>query len=303
MFAIANQRVWQYVVVGASVLTGTSCSRERDSEIAPVAHLKRGDRVVVEPTAADFFEARLLEVDGTKLRLQRSDSGDVLTVGGADVYRLGERSSRLTASSFAVCELEPHRWLSCQIERVTLNGFVVVDTNGQKCELDRAKVLEPTGLSEMNIRRRFEDVVRRRAFSASISSAGQPRKVAGWTPAPHRLVLAERDGHWYGAKVVETGDSLVVLVWDGQKDSAELPKAVVMPQPPACGLPQRGDRALRRPTGHGAPWEAVVVVGLDGADVTIENIERVRFIVDVGDLCPLGESKTVVESSAASSSS
>jgi hypothetical protein len=117
------------------------------------------------------------------------------------------------------------------------------------------------------------------------------------------LVVAERDGRWYGAQVTEVDDERVVLRWDGQKELTDLPKSSVMPQPPACGIPQRGDRALRRPSGHGAPWEPVVVIGVDGAEVTIENIERVRLVVDLRELCPLGEPKAMPSSSPVPASS
>ena len=254
MFVSTNQRALVFGVL-ATALSGVGCSHKTDPVIAPAETLMRGDRVVVELMAADFFEGRVLDVQGAKLKLQRSDSGDILQVGKADVYRLGNAPPRLSTNDYAVCELSPHRWQSCRVLRVKPDGFSVVDTDGREFGLGVAQLLAPTGLSEMNVRRRFEDVARRRSFTESVSSAGTPRKIPGWSPAPRRLVVAERNGRWYGAQVTEVDDERVVLRWDGQKDLTDLPRSSVMPQPPACGMPQRGDRALRRPSGHGAPWE------------------------------------------------
>ncbi|MGC4063087.1 MAG: hypothetical protein QM784_00230 [Polyangiaceae bacterium] len=96
-------------------------------------------------------------------------------------------------------------------------------------------------------------------------------------------------------RIVEVDDELVVLRWDGQKDLGDVPRNTVGPQPPSCGLPSRGDRALRRPPGHGAPWGPVQVVAVEGSEVTVEDIERVRTVVDSRDVCPLGEPKALPE--------
>jgi len=288
-------------LVGALLVT--DCSRRTEPRPSKPASLARGDLVVVEQTAADFFEGRVLSVESSTLKLQRSDSGEVIQVGQADVYRLGVARWQAPPDSLGICELEPHRWQSCKVLRAEPNGFVVADTARIEHHLEPSRILEPTGLSAMNIRRRFDESGRRRAFEGAVSSAGQPRRVTGWTVAPHRLVLAERDGKWQGARVVEVDDERVTVRWDGQKELTDLPRSAVMPQPPACGLPAHGDRALRRPGGFGAPWKPVLVVGVDGAEVTIEDIDRKRFVVDLRELCPLGESRGANLPAAAPSSS
>jgi hypothetical protein len=48
----------------------------------------------------------------------------------------------------------------------------------------------------------------------------------------------------------------------------------------------------------------VLVVGVDGGEVTVENIDRVRMVVDIRELCPMGVSNIGrVESPAPSPSS
>ena len=42
---------------------------------APDQSVVRGDRVVIEQTAATFFEGRVLAVDGQRLRVQKADEG------------------------------------------------------------------------------------------------------------------------------------------------------------------------------------------------------------------------------------
>lgn len=275
------------LVVGLSV----GCSRKPEARLPPEDPLARGDWVVVEQTAADFFEGRVLDVLDSKLKLQRSDSGEVIVVRSADVYPLRAKLWQPKLESYAICEVEPHHWLGCQVLRGKADAWIAVDPAHREHTLRQAQVLEPSGLSVMNIRRRFEESGRRQAFEGSVSKAGEPRRVAGWTIAPHRLVLAMRDGNWFGARVIEADEERVVIRWDGQKDETELARAEVMPQPPSCGIPVHGDRALRRPSGFGSPWQPVMIIGVDGAEVKVEDIERRRSTADVGELCPLGEAR------------
>lgn len=285
----AKQRYWRYFLMGVAIFE-LGCSRKSEPVVRVIDTMKRGDRVVVEPLSAEFFEGQVLEVLEAKIKLQRTDSGDIVQVGKGDVYRLGETKPRLSPNDLGICEMKPHRWQSCRVLRSTADGFYVATTEGSEQDLRASQVLAPTGLSELNIRRRFAEVARRRSFEAAVASASIPRRVPGWVPAPRRMVVAERNGRWYGAQITEVDDDRVVLRWDGQKDLTDLPKTAIMPQPPACGVPQRGDRALRRPSGHGAPWVPVVVVAVDGGEVTVENIDRVRIVVDIRELCPMGES-------------
>jgi hypothetical protein len=268
-----------------------ACSRQEKTRPTPRALPSRGDWLIVEQTAAVFFKGRVLSVSGSQLKIQRASDGNVVDVVQSDTYRLPVQPSRVTEEAYAVCELGTDRWESCRVIRAAENGWLVADTAGREHRISSLQLLEPTSLTTMNIRHRFEAAARRRAFDAAVAAAGLPRRPLGWSVSPERLVLAERDGTWLGAKVVEVDDERIVVRLDGQGETSELPVRSIAPQPPTCGAAARGERALRRPYGHGAPWEPVLVVAVDGLEATVENIERTRTSVQLSDLCPLGEAR------------
>lgn len=277
------------------------CSRTNESSPKVVELWRRGDIAIVESTAADFFESQVLEVSGGRLKVQRQGGGESLHVGVGDAYKIPTAAQKLAAGSWAICRARPHEWVACRVirrvsdtEQGGAGGVddiptVVADAAGNELLLSGIGVIvEPTGLTAMNIQRRFEQSSRRGNFERSFREAGRLRRQATWQLAPRRLVLANRQGQWFGAQVVEVDDDRVVVRWDGQKSLTDLSRDEVAPQPPACGPAGRGDRALRRPAGHGAPWSQVVVVAVDGTDVTVEDVDRNRTSLQVRDLCPFG---------------
>lgn len=281
------------------------CSRTNETSKTKVADTwKRGDVAVVESTAANFFESQVLEVGGGRLKVQRDQGSESLLVGAGDAYRVPVKALPFAAGSWAICQVRMHEWVACRMIQGGLAGsgggsatswspanpeYLVVDALGDEHRLQGVGVaIEPTGLTAMNIQRRFEQSSRRASFERSFREAGRLRRAPSWQPAPRRLVLANRQGQWFGAQVVEVDDDRVVVRWDGQKDLTDLPKDAVAPQPPACGPVARGDRALRRPAGHGAAWSQVVVVSVDGADVTVEDVDRTRTSLQTRDVCPFG---------------
>jgi hypothetical protein len=285
------------------------CSRTNENSVRVVDLWHRGDVAVVEPTAADFFESQVLEVSAAQLKVQRPQGGESLYVGVNDAYRIPASAPRLAAGAWAICQMRPHEWFACRVVRTHpstmavagataaagsgVTESTVVDALGHQQELHGVgAIIEPTGLTAMNIQRRFEQSSRRANFERSFREAGKPRRQATWQPVPRRLVLAPQQGQWFGAQVVEVDDERVVVRWDGQKGLTDLPKQDVAPQPPACGPAVRGDRALRRPAGHGAAWIPVAVVAVDGADATVEDLERNRTTLQMRDLCPFGTPAT-----------
>ncbi|MGC4063086.1 MAG: hypothetical protein QM784_00225 [Polyangiaceae bacterium] len=186
---------------GSALLLGlfVACSKKAGPVSTKEDPLRRGDIIVAEPTAAEFFEGRVLDVMSTSLKVQRIDSGEVITVGRADVYRLGSEMRITESSAYAICAFNEHHWEGCRVLRREGPEVWVLDTGSTQHRLALSRVMVPTGLSAMNIQRRFEEAGRRQAFERAISAAGMPRAVSGWSPAVHRLVLAERNGRWYGA--------------------------------------------------------------------------------------------------------
>jgi hypothetical protein len=280
------------------------CSRTNDVTTSVVDVWRRGDVAVVESTAADFFECQVLEAGAGQLKVQRLQGAENLRVGVGDAYRIPASGMRLGRDAWAICQVRPREWVACRVvgggpvvagvAGVAAAGrgdweSTVVDALGREWRLRGAgTMIEPTGLTAMNIQRRFEQSSRRANFERSFREAGKPRRQTAWQPAPRRVVLANQQGQWFGAQVTDVDDERVVVRWDGQKGVTDLAKEDVAPQPPACGPVARGDRALRRPSGHGAAWIQVVVVAVDGPDATVEDVERSRTTLPLRDICPLG---------------
>lgn len=278
-----------------------ACTRSNESTPKPKEMWMRGDTAVVEPTAADFFESQVLDVGAGKLRVQSVQGGESMLVGMADAYAVPKSSPTLAPNSWAICQTVPHRWFACRVidksgtdrdghdAGATKPQTIVVDAYGKEHAISSDQgIIAPTSLSAMNIARRFDQLSKRVNFERSFREAGEPRRQAGWQPAPRRLVLARRQGQWFGAQVTEVDEDRIVVRWDGEKGTTDLAQEDVAPQPPACGMPGRGDRALLRPAGHGAAWIPVAVVSIEGSDVSVEDIERNRSTHQARDLCPLG---------------
>lgn len=282
------------------------CTRSGEKQRRVVATWHRGDVAIVEATAADFFEGQVLEVGPGSLKLQRYKGGDNLHVSIGDIYRLPKSAPDVAAGSWAVCQMRPHEWIGCRVLRCDrstggsgrdggLEGgdasrvCNVVDANGLEQELTGVQdILAPSGLTAMNIQRRFEQSERRANFERGFREGGRPRRPASWKLAPNRMVLANREGHWFGAKIVEVDEERVVVRWDGQQGLTDLPRGDVAPQPPVCGAVARSERALRRPAGHGGPWVPVTVIAVEGSDATVEDVDRNRSTLQLRDLCPFG---------------
>lgn len=277
------------------VLALLGCSRNNAAQSKRVEAWHRGDTAVIEPTAADFFESQVVDVKAGHLKVQPTQGGENMLVNAGDAYPLPAALPKLAPGAWAICQQEPHQWVACRVVRNSAGASdggietVATDAMGNELHLQGPQaIIEPTSLSSMNIQRRFEQTARREGFEKSLREAGPPRRQPGWQPAPRRLVLVSRQGQWFGAHVVESNDEQVLVRWDGDRGTVALPPEEVAPQPPACGTAVRGDRALRRPAGHGAAWTPVVVVSVDGTDASVEDVDRNRSMAQLRDLCPLG---------------
>ncbi|HEY5956746.1 MAG TPA: hypothetical protein VIV60_09345 [Polyangiaceae bacterium] len=285
------------------VLLAAACSRSPKEAVNTTPEWQRGDVAVVEPTAADFYESQVVEAVGGHLRVQRLGGGDSLLVNKADAYRVpAVAPTHLATSPWAICRLRSHEWVACRVDAHALKendaaiernpelgkGGIVVEYTGLQHPLADTLFIEPSGLTAMNIQRRFEQSTRRSAFERSFRDGVKPRRTQSWQPTARRLVLVNRQGQWFGALVLEVDKERVVVRLDGEKAPTDVARANVAPQPPHCGQAAvRGDRALRRPMGHGAPWTPVLVIAVDGVDAVVEDVDRNRSTLQTRDICPL----------------
>ena len=245
----------------------------------------RGDRVVVELSAAEFFEARVIDVEAAKLRVQHKRDGTSHDVARSDVYRVPPEDDAPT-TGFAICRIDA-RWVGCKIESGTGERRSVRDANDASFELARNDVLAPTSLTELNLRRLFERSKRRAEFERAVAGAGAPRVPAGWRPMPRERVLASDGKGWYAARIREIEDDRLHVEWRADERVTELEKSAVIPEPPYRETPPRGRIVLVRPSVPAGAWVPMRVVA-SGAEIVVEDASGEQRSVPARDVVPLG---------------
>ena len=250
--------------------------------------MKRGDLVVVERAAAEFFEARVLSVGKESLKVQTSTDGDPVVVAASDAYRVQAEPHGFAKGDAVICRSGASKWEAC---RVVAPGDTTIDVelaNGEKRALASDALLVPGPVTVLDIERHFELRATRQRFATTALAAGHPRRPGGWTPAPHEPVLARKGSDWYSAHAAQLlSDGGESVVWEGSPAMEPLPGNYVVPSPPFEHTFARGDFALVRPSMPGGAWERVAVdgVGPDGAVVVGASGEKRR--VDARTLVPL----------------
>lgn len=293
------QRAAFALAVSTAVLASgmTLGCRDESREPASVRRAvppSRGETVVVEQTAAVFFEARVVAAEGGRLRVQAADGDETTTVSASDVYRLvpaataegGERTA-LQPSAYAICRSAPQRWVACRVERATDALVTAVTDAGERLELTRDAVLAPSPVTELNLRRHFERTRERREFAEARARAGEPRAPADYRPLPRERVLARAEQGWYTAYVREVGDDGVSVTWQSDRAVSVVSTEAVVPEPPYPAEFRRGDFVLVRPPTPALPWEAVLVRAVGQDELRVVDIEGRQRSVSAREVVPL----------------
>jgi hypothetical protein len=269
-----------------------SCNRSKvgSAESARIENMpRRGDRVVVEQTAAVFFEGRVLAVDGQRLRVQTATKGDSLSVETSDVYLLSAARHPQQAGQLAICGTGAAEWMGCRVERIDGSEVRVVDANGQTTRVTSERVLVPTPVTELNLERHFELAKDRKSFVRAVERAGQPRTPANWKPAAGQRVLAHHDSGWFSAKVDELDDDEISVRWEADQRISEVHRDQIVPEPPyPRTLAKRGDFVLVRPPLSSQAWAPNKVVAVNGAELEVMNVNGERRSLLTRDVVPLG---------------
>jgi hypothetical protein len=249
---------------------------------------ERGDSVVIEPTAATFFQARVLDRDGARLRVQHATTGRVVTAAVEDAYLpLPRQPEPLPRGAFAICRLASERWLPC---RVVADGSAStrVDTTEQSgVSIDRAAVIVPGALTELNIKRHFLAAGRQKDFAAAVEQAGNPATPGQWRPAVGDRVVARHQGRWYSATVRHLNGESVSVQWLGDRTDSDVDSTAVAPEPPYALLPERGRVALTRPESPNQPWSPVRVLGVNPPALIVVGADDDKRTLDRDDVVPL----------------
>lgn len=244
--------------------------------------------MVVESSAAEFFEARVLEIDSTVARVQVLPKNDTKEVATSDLYRVSDTREELKRGALAICRIAESEWVGCRVETPSSELLRVATATGEKKSVPRADVLVPSSVTELNLRRRFERTQQRSEFEAALGGARSPKPPAGYRPDAGARVLVRVDGVWYAAKVFEIDREDLRVTWFGTRRISDVDRKDVIPMPPYSTSFRRGDFALGRPLEPARAWSPVRVERVNGAEITVKHADGSERALTSADLVPLG---------------
>lgn len=244
--------------------------------------------MVVESSAAQFYEARVIGEETSRLRVQTVESGDTAYVELADIYRLPTKAKRLAPRALAICNMDHARWLGCRILEVSVDTANVAGIDTASRQLPWSQILTPTSLTELNLKRLFDKAGERRDFEHEIARAGQPRTIPGWQPNLGKSVIAKYDGKWWLSVIIGEQHGKLRVKSSGTKHIVDVARDEVAPEPPyPTEVSQKSRFALSRPVSQGQAWTPVRLISVDALEAIVEDLERGRRTVPVRDLCPV----------------
>lgn len=244
--------------------------------------------MVVESSAAHFYEAQVMSATGSRLKVQSRVGGDIATVQAGNVYQLPPKTASLAARALAICNIGDSRWVACRVSKSDSAVADLEDALANTYHLPWAQVIVPGALTELNLKRLFEKSAENRDFERDVAKAGNPHIPNGWTPVLGKSALVKVSGEWHTATILgeRRGFARVKLV--GTRHEIETPRALVAPEPPyPLDLLRRSRFALVRPSNQTDPWHLVRLVSSDTLECTIEDFESGRREAPVRDVCPL----------------
>jgi hypothetical protein len=258
----------------------------------------RGDVVVVERATAEFFQARVLSVADSTIRVQTSEDGEPLVVSRSDAYRVPPSPHSFSPGDPAICASQGAHWSPCRISRDEPSGLAALLDTGAELHVALSAVLAPSGVTALNIVRHFDTTDALRRFDVEARAAGSPARPAGWIPERREPVIAGRKSEWFSAHVVELlEDGGVRVVWDGDNRTDAVPGDRVVPAPPVSRGQPRTAFALSRPSTVSQPWERVRIEALGPDQAVVVGADGAKRRLEVRGLVPLVASVPAVPSS------
>ena len=248
----------------------------------------RGDRVVVEQAAAEFFEGRVLGVVGDQLRVQASGGNDSLNVVASDVYRLPPEPRELVVNALVICG-HGETWLPCRVQKLAADSVTASAATGEGFELPRERVLVPSALTELNLKRYFARKELELGFARSALHAGNPRPEPGWHPGLRERVLVQLGADWFTGYVHELGDDSAVITLNAGERRATVAMSALAAEPPSAFTAElrHGDFVLLRPETAADPWARWQVRTVDGIEIRLVDASGAQHTASVRDIVPL----------------
>ncbi len=258
-----------------------ACRKQDEPRPSPNAgNFERGDVVIVEKTAAEFFEGRVLAVTPSGLKIQTTEDGEPVVVAQNDAYRLAGTPRESAPRAPAICSDRPSHWAACRIVAKDGPNVRATLSSGTELTIPLDRALTPSAVTALNVKKLFELGESRRRFDEAAAEAGHPQRPSGWIPEVREPVIARRGPNWFTAHVASMlEDGGVRVLFEGTDRAEALPASHVVPMPPYTRSFSRGDFALTRPRSATEPWARVRVeaIGPEEAVVVGDDGERRRY--------------------------
>lgn len=260
---------------------------KRDPAPNPIVHQSyvRGDSVVVEQAAAEFFEGRVLAVTGDHLRVQAAGDNDSLNVAASDVYRLPPEPRELSAGALAICG-RGDAWLPCRTQQVNGTSVTASIASGETFELQRDHLLLPSPLTELNLKRHFERNEAQLSFEHEALHAGEPRPDASWHPSLRERLLIKSGPDWFTGYVRELADDSATVALNAGQRTLSVPFSALAPEPPTSvvGDLRRGDFVLFRPDTASEPWARWQIRAVNDTEIKLVDAGGAQKSASVRDI-------------------
>ncbi len=245
--------------------------------------MARGDRVVVEPVAAEFFEARVLEIKDAVARVQVLPKKDMKLVATSDLYRVGTPAPDAVKGAFGICHVGESKWVGCRVESVSGDHVEISTPSDQKHTIAATDLLAPTSVTELNLRRSFEKMSNRTAFEAELRKHRGPRAPKDYTPDAKSSVLVRIEGGWYAAKVFEIDREDLRVTWSTNGRVSDVERSDVVPMPPYPATFRHGDFVLVRPLEPAAAWQPGQIESVESDRAAVRDASGAERKVTTGD--------------------
>ncbi len=273
-----------------AALSGLNACGKTDSPIRSESREEymRGDHVVAEQSAAVFFEGRVLAVEGEHLRVQAVGGNDSLNVLASDVYRLPPAARDLAPNQLAICG-RVDDWLPCRLSEVTGTALRATTAQGVSLDVARDRVLVPSALTELNLKRHFSRNEAEQSFQRSAERAGEPRLEPSWRPTMHERLLVRQGSDWFTGYVRELDEDGAQVTLGSSKRSASVALSALVAGPPSsfAGELRRGDFVLLRPDNASDPWLRWQVRAVNEAEITLVDAAGTTRSASVREVLPL----------------
>ena len=266
-------------VCGLVCLLGAGSCRSGERERAPLIapEVTRGGQVVVEAETAQFFEARVLQVERQRVKVERSAGAEPLTVSLSDVYRVPSDTPLRHAGQLGLCRVGGG-WRGCRVEALSPPELVVRLLDGESQRLASDKTIVASASTELNLRRAFLRAREKAQFASDASRAGEPLAPEGFRPSAGMHVVARRlDDSWQSGVVQTIGKEGVRLTFVALPTSETLELTRVFPEPAATLVHlTHDDFVLMRPTSPAEPWRIGRVRGVLERGVRVAGADGVE---------------------------